>query len=315
MFDTEGLVSFFEQILMRSLGEETEVEDYALVTGGNINTAVCLQTAGGNYFLKFREMDDADVFEKEAMGLQLLQSAIREDIISDFENDIGVFGVIGDGHLRIPHVYGYGHTQGYGYLLLQFVESQMPSRYYWRNLGAGLAKLHAHQGPSSGLRHHNYLGTLLQTNDQEESWPVFWARQRVIPMAGKALLDDLIPLELFKRIEQLCDLLPEVLPQEGRSLLHGDLWNGNIMPNKQGKPTIFDPSVYYGHREVDLAMTRLFGGFPTNFYEAYQEAAPLEPGWTERMEIYTLYPLLVHVNLFGAAYVAGVEKVLVRFGV
>lgn len=307
MFDTEGLVSFFEQILMRSLGEETEVEDYALVTGGNINTAVCLQTAGGNYFLKFREMDDADVFEQEAKGLNLLRSAVGDELSAEL--------TLGDGQLRVPQVYGHGHTQGYGYLLLEFVESQMPSRYYWRQLGAGLAKLHAHQGSMSGLRHHNYLGILQQTNDQEESWPVFWARQRIIPMAGKALLDDLIPLELFKRIEQLCDLLPEVLPQEGRSLLHGDLWNGNIMPNKQGKPTIFDPSVYYGHREVDLAMTRLFGGFPTNFYEAYQEAAPLDPGWTERMEIYTLYPLLVHVNLFGAAYVAGVEKVLVRFGV
>lgn len=292
MFDTDHLQQFYERVLLRSLGQEVEVESYALVTGGDVNTAVCLQTEEGYYFLKYRAEASRTVFEAEASGLALLETAEAIDV---------------------PAVLGFGETDGYGYLLLEFIESNMPGRTYWEQLGQRVARLHRYEREGCGLAQDNYLGIYEQSNAQGLSWPVFWAQERLLPLAGMALLAEALPLETFKRIEQLNAMLPELLPAQSASLLHGDLWNGNIMPNTKGLPTLFDPAVYFGHREVDIAMTRLFGGFPTSFYHAYQEEWPLEPGWTDRLEIYTLYPLLVHLNSFGSGYLSGIDKVLRRF--
>lgn len=293
---------------MRTTGQELDLLDYTLVTGGDINTAVCLKAETGFYFVKFRELDDDLPYKQEANGLRLLYDKLQVDLLRNepFDPD-GPF-------LNVPQVLGYGHAEGYGYLVLEFIESRIPNRQYWVHLGRGISKLHQITGQSSGLDHDNHLGTLLQSNQQHKSWPAFWGQERLIPLAGKALLDGLIPLDLYKRIEKLSERLGDYLPETGLSLLHGDLWTGNVMSDSQGRPMIIDPAVYYGHREVDLAMTRLFGGFPTLFYDAYNDAFPLEQGWSDRMELYTLYPLLVHINLFGATYIPGVEKVLVRFG-
>lgn len=294
MFDTDQLVQFFERVLLRSFGQELEVEDYALVTGGDINTAVCIQCKEGNFFLKFRADAPAAMFEAEARGLDLLRVA---------------------GGAATPGVVGFGEADGYGYLMLEFIESQVPSRSYWDQLGTTMATLHQHQHANHGLGYDNFLGTLDQPNEVHTSWPEFWAMQRVLPLAGRALLNETMPLELFKRLEQLNKRLPDLLPADETSLLHGDFWSGNVMPNEHGKPVLYDPAVYYGHREVDIAMTRLFGGFPSAFYHAYQEVWPLLPGWADRLEVYNLYPLLVHLNLFGVAYLPGIDKVLKRFGV
>lgn len=108
-------------------------------------------------------------------------------------------------------------------------------------------------------------------------------------------------------------MLPNEFPEESPSLLHGDLWSGNVMPGQQGLPTIFDPAVYYGNREMELAFTELFGGFDQDFYAAYHESFPLSPGFTNRADLYNLYPLLVHVNLFGSSYLSGIDRTLRRF--
>lgn len=308
MFDTESLARFFETILMRTTGQELEVLDYTLVTGGDINTAVCLKAETGLYFVKFRELDNDLPYEQEAKGLRLLYDKLN---VEQFRNE--PFDPDGP-FLNVPQVLGHGHSDGYGYLVLEFVESRLPNRQYWVHLGKGLSQLHKVVAKQSGLNYNNHLGSLAQSNRQHLSWPDFWGQERLIPLAGRALLEELLPLSLYKRIEALALRLADHLPATGTSLLHGDLWTGNVMADHQGRPMLIDPAIYYGHREVDLAMTRLFGGFPTLFYDAYNDALPLEPGWSDRMELYTLYPLLVHVNLFGAAYIPGIEKVLGRFG-
>jgi len=297
MLDPQEIELFFEEVLWLSVGVEQELQGYALVAGGNANTAVRLQTADGVYFIKFSEAIDDRYCKAEYKGLELLDKTIAEASIG----------------LAVPKVIGYGFTKGYAYLLSEFIDTNLPSRYFWKQLGEGLANLHVLKGQQSGLNADNFIGTLAQSNLQTDNWPTFWAQRRLIATAGLALLDEAIPLSLYKRIESLCQILPNILPEKGLSLLHGDLWNGNVLPGR--KPYLIDPAVYFGHSEVDLAMTRLFGGFPTQFYEAYQEVLPFESGWDERLDIYTLYPLLVHVNLFGEAYIPGVEKVLKRFDV
>lgn len=130
---------------------------------------------------------------------------------------------------------------------------------------------------------------------------------------GKAYFDKLIPLEFLKKFQSLYPKLESLFPKEKPSLLHGDLWSGNVLCGPDGKPCLIDPAIYYGHREMDLAFSRLFGGFDSKFYEAYESILPLEPGFESRIAVYNLYPLLVHLNLFGTAYLPGIEKTLNRF--
>ena len=141
----------------------------------------------------------------------------------------------------------------------------------------------------------------------------FFFDHRLLPQAGQALYEGLLPKKAYDALFRLRDRLPELLPYEPPALLHGDLWSGNVLPTQQNLPALIDPAVYYGFREAELAFTKLFAGFDTRFYDAYNEACPLNSGFEERVAIYNLYPLLVHVNLFGSGYVSGVERVLKRF--
>lgn len=287
--------SFFESILFSTLGQPVEVIEAQFISGGDINMAAQVFSSEGVFFVKwnlFGQHEKQGMFEAEANGLNLLRQTDA---------------------LQIPQVIGYGQHGDKAYLILEYIDSGKPDKAYWETLGQSLAVLHSHTQPTFGLHFDNFIGSLPQTNTPTSNGYDFFFEQRLLPQAGLALYKGLLPKDSYDALLRLRSRLPELLPGERPALLHGDLWSGNVLANEQNEPVLIDPAVYYGFREAELAFTKLFAGFDQRFYEAYDEVFPLEPGFEERVALYNLYPLLVHVNLFGSGYVSGVERVLNQF--
>lgn len=268
------------------------ITNFTPISGGCINHGGKIASTTGDYFLKWNLNEKMQgMFEAEARGLVLLRATRAIDI---------------------PEVIGYGTAGTYQYLLLAFV-NQLPGRGdFWTLLGQQLASLHRVKGPI-GLDHNNFIGSLRQYNDPHDNWIDFFVHERLERQLKIAIDNHNAPSHWTSRFDLVIRNIRSILPDEQTSLLHGDLWLGNLLPNEMGAPCLIDPAVYYGHREVDLAMTRLFDTFDEGFYQAYQEAYPLLPGFEKRFDIYNLYPLLVHVNLFGSAYIPSVDRVLNAF--
>jgi fructosamine-3-kinase len=272
---------------------DSRVTDFSSVSGGCINNAGKLTSSQGIYFIKWNDgATYPGMFEAEARGLSLLLAA---------------------GTLAVPKVIFAGAAGGFQFLLLEHIEEGQRLNKYWENFGAGLALLHRVTSGTFGLDHENYIGSLPQRNTPSRSWVDFFINHRITPQLRMAVDNGRLGMPVLKGFNSLFPKLPALLPEEPPSLLHGDLWSGNIMTNRAGKPCLIDPAVYFGHREVDVAMTRLFGGFDTRYLNAYGEVFPLLPGYEERLAIYNLYPLLVHVNLFGGGYGAEVVSTVKRF--
>ncbi|GAB3765224.1 fructosamine kinase family protein [Spirosoma pomorum] len=284
--------SFFESILYQTLGQSVEVIEAQLLAGGDINTSAQVFSSEGVFFIKWNHADRADMFDVEARGLDLLRQTDA---------------------LRIPQVVGYGRELDKAYLILEYVDPGPATNASWDALGHSLAVLHSHTQPKFGLHFDNYIGSLPQSNTLLASGFDFFFEQRLLPQAGMALYKELLSKKAYDALFRLRERLPDLLPADRPALLHGDLWSGNVMVTEGGQPVLIDPAVYYGFREADLAFTKLFGGFDQRFYDAYNEAFPLEDGFDDRVAIYNLYPLLVHVNLFGSGYVSGVERILKQF--
>lgn len=284
-------------------GRTPAVVEATRVGGGCINHASRVRLdEGEDLFVKWNPDRPSDFFSAEAQGLEALGAASL---------------------LRVPAVLGVSEADAPGpsWLALEYVPEGRPSRGFDTQLGNGLAALHrggsreAEMGPSSrpwGWTRDNYIGSLPQINDSEDRWPAFWRRARLEPQTRRA--DSLLDAGDRRRLQRVFHRLDAVLEAgdaEGPSLLHGDLWSGNVYPGPDGRPVLVDPAVYRGHREVDLAMTELFGGFSAAFREAYEGAWRLRdryPG--ARRAVYQLYPLLVHVNLFGRSYLEGLRRAL-----
>lgn len=291
MFYTDE-TQFFEGILFETIGSDTEVDTFQFLGGGCINNAVKLETAQGTFFLKWSEDATPEIFESEAKGLELLRSTHT---------------------VRVPAVLSYGARGGKSYLLLEYLSERPPVRGYWEDLGTRVAALHRHTHTHFGLSFNNYIGSLEQSNDFYKDWTDFFIDRRLKVQSGLAYYNGIAGKSLLTKLEKLYKKLPDLLPRAAPSLLHGDLWSGNVISGNNGKAWLIDPAVYYGNREAEMAFTRLFGGFDDDFYEGYQEAHPLESGFGDRVGLYNLYPLLVHANLFGATYITAVENVLKRF--
>lgn len=294
--DFETPDGFFESVIFQSTGKTAQILSMLFVTGGCINQTVRLDTNIGVFFLKWNEEQPEGMFEAEEYGLGLLHSNAPK-------------------YLTIPHVVGRGQVAQRDYLLLEYLHERPETDAYWEKLGRGLAQLHQTKNSHFGLETDNYIGSLKQTNTPSNNWLDFFFESRLKPQFGLAYYEQKIDLAFLRRLDALRLQLDGFFPEEAPSLLHGDLWSGNAMPVDSGNPSIFDPAVYFGHREMELAFTRLFGGFEDSFYDAYREESPLSPHFAERKDVYNLYPLMVHTNLFGTSYLAGVEKVLKRFGV
>src|SRR6185436_7332699 len=177
--------------------------------------------------------------------------------------------------------------------------------------GRGLAALHKFGAPYFGLDHDNFIGSLDQANDRRAAWADFYRDLRLEPLVARAAERGLVGVQLRRDFERLFERLDSLVgPAEAPARLHGDLWGGNLHVDERGQPCLIDPAVYGGHREIDLAMMRLFGGYGPRVFDAYEEAWPLSEGHERRTPLYQLYPLLVHVNLFGSGYVGQATRAL-----
>lgn len=265
----------------------------ATVSGGDINTAFRINFPRGSFFLKYNKGPQAhDMFVSEAKGLKVL---------------------LNSGAIRIPNVVLNGQAGPYAFLLLEYIQPHTPEPKFWERLGQQLAALHQCSSQEFGLAFDNYIGRLPQKNNQDQSWHSFYVLNRLQPQFELAIQQQLIPQSVSSKIDAFLKRLPQILPEEQPALLHGDLWSGNHLCAKEDEPVLIDPAPAYGHREMDMAMTKLFGGFPPRFYEAYSQAFPMEKGWQDRLEIYQLYYLLVHLNLFGSSYLSSVSSILQRW--
>ena len=173
--------------------------------------------------------------------------------------------------------------------------------------------MHRNSAEQFGLDHDNYMGSLVQSNRGHGTWTEFFIQERLVPQVAIAKNHGLINAILLDQFETLYTMLDQLCPQEKPALIHGDLWSGNYMIDRMQQPVLIDPAIAYSNREADLAMTTLFGGFQNSFYEAYNEAYPLQNDWQNRLDLWNLYPLLIHLNLFGLSYLSQIKQILKRY--
>lgn len=259
--------------------------------GGSINRCYEVHTDGGRFFVKVNAHDQfPGMFEAEARGLALLRER------SPF---------------KIPRVFGYAYVNEMQILVIEFLESGHQAGKFWTDFGQKLARMHAQTSDAFGLDHDNYIGSLPQQNDRVSTWTEFFISYRLEPQIRMARY--WLDASDHNAFESLFQKLNVFFPEEPSSLVHGDLWSGNYLCGTGGEAILIDPAVYYGHRMMDIGMSLLFGGFGPEMYEAYQESHPLPGNWRDGADIANLYPLLVHVNLFGGSYVSQVRQILSRY--
>ena len=284
---------YLEQRLNGVLNVDLKLKHVSSVSGGSINAAYCLHTTAGDFMMK-RNNKDAypNMFACESAGLATISKtqtiAVPKTVLLDeFEED--------------------------DFLILEWIEADRTKPVASKLLGQQLAAMHRHTANLFGLDTDNYMGSLPQSNRRHDTWASLFINERLQPMVKLALSKELLNLKDEQAFERLYKLLPELFEEEAPALLHGDLWSGNYLISVNQKPYLIDPAVSYGHREVDIAMTTLFGGFGREFYEAYQESFPMANGWQQRLDLWNLYPLLLHLNLFGSSYLAQVKQCLQRY--
>lgn len=287
-----GLRPLVEELLSALENGAGDIEGLKPVSGGCIHHVLQIDTAAHRYCLKWAEPHQADMLAREVQNLGLMRET--QTVAS-------------------PQIYHHGDTeQGAYFILMQWLEPELPRRDTWSQLGRQLAAMHRHTQPHFGLHYDNYIGLLPQHNQPHADWPSFFIQERLEPQVKWAAEAGRLDRELRSRFRRLYSRLDQLLTNEPASLLHGDLWSGNILVGPEGRAFLIDPATYYGHRECDLAFTQLFGRLEDAFYDAYQEEYPLEPGYQERFQIWNLYPLMVHVNLFGSSYLSAVRNLLGR---
>lgn len=290
----DGFLNFAEEILYAYSGKVVPVLHVERLTGGCINESFKIVSQTGSFFLKRNQPDFEIQFKKEADSLKILRETAT---------------------LYVPEVLQIGTQDNHAYLLMEYIQPEAPSHDFWEKFGTNLAKLHQTSSINQkfGLSFDNYIGELPQKNNYKSNWIDFFVENRLEPQVKLALEKQLISRYFLNRFLKLYDRLPGLLPEAPPSLIHGDLWSGNFLCGPNEEAVLIDPAIYFGNREIELAFTQLFGGFSPEFYRSYHQTWPLEPGFQDRVDIYNLYPLLVHVNLFGSSYLSGVEKVIRRY--
>jgi fructosamine-3-kinase len=286
-----------ESTIAESLGKGARIVNQQSIGGGCINDARQLTLADGrSLFLKTNRAAPTDMFDAEARGLKLLA---------------------GSKALRVPQVIDTGTLDdGTDFLLLEMIEAGRRPRDFFETFGRQLAFLHQQStDPCFGLDHNNYIGSTPQNNETSGDWCQFYRTHRLEYQIKLAVSKGLINRDVQRHAEKMLQRLPEFLQafDEPPALIHGDLWSGNYMCDADGEPVLIDPAVYYGHREAEFGMTTLFGGFDESFYAAYQEVWPLAAGSEQRIELYRLYHLLNHLNLFGISYLGGCLAIINKY--
>ncbi|HKK19514.1 MAG TPA: fructosamine kinase family protein [Opitutales bacterium] len=256
-------------------------------SGGCINDAYIASDGAGSYFVKLNAADALPMFEAEAAALKELAAAEA---------------------VRVPRPVSCGLSAGRSYLVLEALDFGSPESGSWERMGQQLARLHRTTREQFGWHGDNTIGATPQRNDWTSDWPTFFLEQRLGPQFEMARHNG----HRFDRAETLMASVAELLDGHApeASLLHGDLWSGNASFLEGGTPVIFDPATYYGDRETDLAFSEFFGGFPGEFYAAYENEWPLPPGYERRKVLYNLYHVLNHANLFGGGYAGQAEDMI-----
>lgn len=267
-----------------------EVVSQTSVHGGDINEAAKIKlNSGKQYFVKWNNSAPQNMFEAEKKGLQLLLSAQTK--------------------LQIPQV----KLSSENFLMLEWIEEGGGRQNAAFEFGTELARLHQVSNDKFGLNHDNFIGQLPQSNTPHPNWPDFFALERIEPQIKMGVESGKLTRSVLKDVHSLYRKLGSIFPPEKPALLHGDLWGGNYMFTKNGNTSIYDPAVYFGHREMEIAMTRLFGGFSADFCQGYNEIFSLDSGFNSRVTLCNLYPILVHANLFGGSYCRQAENIIKQY--
>lgn len=272
--------------VQKFLGER--IQKISVLTGGDINKVYRIDTSDKSYVLKLNRHPDAlTMFQAEEKGLLALRSTKT---------------------FHIPQIFLVDRENDTSFILLEYLKAKKKSNEYYEHLGRKLAQMHQTTQQKFGFESPNFIGTLTQLNKNRNTAYEFFIDMRIAPQIQMAKEKgfQLKIKGLFKNLETL-------IPEEAPALIHGDLWCGNVITDSRGFPSLIDPAVSYGSRETDIAMMLLFGGFPEKTFESYHECYPLKSGWKNRIEIWQLYYLLVHLNLFGSTYYQRVKDIVQKF--
>jgi protein-ribulosamine 3-kinase len=284
------------QLLESIYGNSIQIKSVEAIRGGCINETQVLKLSNDEQvFLKYNPSPPIDFFNAEAEGLRLL--------------DKPMYGP------RVPRFLGISNEPNPQFLLLEYIKTSTPKDGFASRFGQALAEMHRETQEQYGLDHDNFIGKTIQKNNLELDGLVFFREHRIRFQQELARKTRGLPKSMDKRLDLFCEKLESLLDlnDEKPALLHGDLWSGNYFASHDQTPYIFDPAVYFGLREADLAMTEMFGRLPQEFYSAYQEVFPTQPGYTERKDIYNLYHLLNHYNLFGGPYLEQADQTVRSF--
>jgi fructosamine-3-kinase len=277
--------------ISRASGKKVDPGTPRAIGGGCINSAYSLREGAHRYFVKLNTADRLAMFEAEAAGLQEM---------ADTDT------------IRVPQPLCTGTSGGRSYIVMEHIALGGHGSDGTREAGRRLAAMHRASRQGFGWDRDNTIGSTPQPNGPQDDWVTFWTRFRLGFQLDLAARNGYRG-RLQDQGERLLDALPALIDHDpAPSLLHGDLWGGNMGFDGDGHPVIFDPAVYYGDREADVAMTELFGGFGADFYAAYNESWQLDPGYRTRKVLYNLYHILNHLNLFGTGYLAQAQGMIER---
>ncbi|WP_335965670.1 fructosamine kinase family protein [Galbibacter sp. PAP.153] len=259
---------------------------YTALSAGDINEVYKISINTNNYVVKINSAEKfPEMFEKEAAGLNALRAT---------------------NSIRIPKVMDCANVGDFSFIMMEYIETGRKKDVFWVDFGHKLAHLHKNPAPYFGFVSDNYIGSLHQQNNKQINAVDFYIEERIEPQIKLAAEKGFS----FKNIDSFYTNLKSLLPNEAPSLIHGDLWNGNYLVDKHGNPCLIDPAVCYAPREMDISMMHLFGGFDQMLFNAYHEIFPLQPNWEDRLELWQLYYLLVHLNIFGAGYYQGTKRIV-----
>jgi protein-ribulosamine 3-kinase len=284
------------QLLKSIYGNSIQIKSFEAIPGGCINKTQALNLSNSErVFLKYNSSPPKNFFTAEADGLRLLEKPKKGP--------------------RVPRLLGISNESNSKFLLLEYIESSAPKSGFASRFGRALAKMHRETQEQYGLGYDNFIGKTVQKNNLEPDGLVFFREHRIRFQQELARKSRGLPKSIDKRLDLFCEKLDTLLDlkDEKPALLHGDLWSGNYFASHDQAPCIFDPAVYFGLREADLAMTEMFGRLPEEFYRSYHETFPIQPGYIKRKNIYNLYHLLNHYNLFGGSYLEQVNQTVRSF--
>lgn len=259
------------------------------LSGGDINDVFLMETNNDKLVIKLNSASAfPGMFEAEKEGLEAIRNTHS---------------------ISIPKVFLTGSCNDIAYLVLEYITPGREKENFWEDFGKKMAVLHQNTNKNFGFKNSNYIGSLPQPNKWCTSASEFYITQRLEPQFKMASANGYS----FKNLSTFFKKSEEIIPEESASLIHGDLWSGNFIVNNHGQACLIDPSVSYFHREMDIAMMHLFGGFSEPLFYVYNEIFPLQEAWKSRLDIWQLYYLLVHLNLFGRSYYGSVNKILKKY--